>query len=224
MLIACVSPAAIHADESLNTLRYAERTRSITNAAKQNTLDKCAMLTPAQVAALIAETKILKARIANLTRRKQAANDFDDNRGMEFSGLEAKLRRAKVEAKAARDSCNAVASTADRLRERFMTFAGQKGVRGNIQNIFAALSVSGAIVANDVVLLHTHCCSILDKNRRGKESEALALRKTLCTAFTASFKRKSNCAMTLSSCLGRSSPNAWNLISKRPTSTCIHQS
>lgn len=103
----------------MNTLRYAERTRSITNSAKQNTLD--ANLTPAQCVALQAENKILKARIANLTRRN-AMNDvsvFDSSRGMEFSGLEAKLQLAKEQAKATRDSCNAVASTAVRLKERY---------------------------------------------------------------------------------------------------------
>jgi hypothetical protein len=114
----------MYADESINTLRYAERTRSITNSVKQNVLD--AILTPAQCAALQAENKILKARIANLTRRS-AVNELSvfGSRGMEFSGIEAKLQRAQEEAKATRDSCSAVSSTADRLRERYKKFAGK---------------------------------------------------------------------------------------------------
>lgn len=36
-MIACVSPAASNADESANTLRYAQRARSIQNLATQHT-------------------------------------------------------------------------------------------------------------------------------------------------------------------------------------------
>jgi hypothetical protein len=124
VLIACVSPADIYAEESMNTLRYAERTRSITNSVKQNTLHG-PILTPAQCDALQAENKILKARIANLTRRN--ATNYVTLSGstsrMEFSGLVAKLQQAKIQAKETRDSCNAVAATASRLKERYEKIA-----------------------------------------------------------------------------------------------------
>jgi hypothetical protein len=137
ILIACVSPADIHVEESINTLRYAERTRSITNCAKQNLID-VGSDTPAQCAALRAENKVLRARIANLTSRLgcetvgfpamkislMSLNDMQKSKrevGEVFSGIEAKLAKAQEEAQVARESCRNVSSAALRLKKRFET-------------------------------------------------------------------------------------------------------
>lgn len=137
ILIACVSPADIHVEESINTLRYAERTRSITNCAKQNLID-VGTNTPAQCAALRAENKVLRARIANLTRRlgcetggfpamKISLMSLDDMQtsqrevGAVFSGIEAKLAKAQEEAQVARESSHNISSAALRLKKRLET-------------------------------------------------------------------------------------------------------
>lgn len=102
--IACVSPAEMHLDESLNTLRYAERARSIVNnsiasSVQSNDLNP---MTPEQIVALQEENTILRARIANLTRR-QVMHDVNsiigaDRGGIKFDSIATKLHRAKLEA------------------------------------------------------------------------------------------------------------------------------
>ena len=61
VMVACVSPADSNIDETVNTLRYAERTRSIKNAAIRNVV--ATPLTPAEVAALRRENQMLKLQL-----------------------------------------------------------------------------------------------------------------------------------------------------------------
>ena len=70
MLISCVSPADIDMEESINTLRYAERARSISNSIKRNVAR--ALLTPEECAALTAENVRLKALVVKLKNRVAA--------------------------------------------------------------------------------------------------------------------------------------------------------
>lgn len=128
VLIACVSPASIHSDESLNTLRYAERTRSIKNYAKQNIVDDNVIMSPAQCSALRAENRVLRARIANLTQRGTAeylpstsasASASDNDVGAEFCSVKAKLAKAQEIAQATKDSTQIMVSPAIRLKERY---------------------------------------------------------------------------------------------------------
>ena len=67
VMMACVSPAEKNLDESVNTLRYAERARTITNAVKQNVVK--AVMTPAECAAMRGENKMLKAKVQELVKR-----------------------------------------------------------------------------------------------------------------------------------------------------------
>eukprot|EP00978_Attheya_sp_CCMP212_P028120 scaffold96287_cov47-Attheya_sp.AAC.1 len=67
VMIACISPAASNLDESMNTLRYAERSRTITNIIKQNVTS--AMLSPEESAAMRKENNELKSQLFNLTKR-----------------------------------------------------------------------------------------------------------------------------------------------------------
>jgi len=67
VMVACVSPAAKNLDESFNTLRYAERARTITNAVKQNVIK--AVMTPAECAAMRGENKMLKVKVQELVKR-----------------------------------------------------------------------------------------------------------------------------------------------------------
>jgi hypothetical protein len=135
VLIACVSPAENNVDESINTLRYAERSMSITNVVKQNVVQEA--LSPAECAALQAENKRLKANILQLQKRKvvdeskrSTSNLLDgglsqDERSVDAGllGLQAKLEMAKIEAKEAREHSRSVASTAGRWRDHFETMA-----------------------------------------------------------------------------------------------------
>ena len=79
VMMACVSPSEKNLDESVNTLRYAERARTITNAVKQNVLK--AVMTPAECAAMRGENKMLKSKVQELIKRvralEQSANDAD---------------------------------------------------------------------------------------------------------------------------------------------------
>ena len=60
-MVACVSPADSNIDETVNTLRYAERTRSIKNAAVRNVV--AAPLSPAEAAALRRENQMLRLKL-----------------------------------------------------------------------------------------------------------------------------------------------------------------
>lgn len=79
VMVACVSPTQKNLDESVNTLRYAERTRTITNAVKQNVFK--AAMTPAECAAMRGENKMLKSKVQELVKRvqllEQKAGDAD---------------------------------------------------------------------------------------------------------------------------------------------------
>jgi len=69
VMVACVSPYEKELDDSLNTLRYAESTRNITNRVKKNIKTKA--LTPAEGAALRRENKVLKSQLLEMTRKYQ---------------------------------------------------------------------------------------------------------------------------------------------------------
>jgi hypothetical protein len=134
VLIACVSPAENNVDESINTLRYAERSMSITNAVKQNVLQEA--LSPIECAALLAENKRLRAHVLQLQKRtlvedsKRSTSNLldggileDNRRSVDegLLGLQEKIRMAQGEAKEARENSRAVASTAGRWRDHFDT-------------------------------------------------------------------------------------------------------
>jgi hypothetical protein len=76
-------------------------------------------MTPEQIIALQEENTILRARIANLTRR-QAMNEFSnvlgsDRGGIQFAGIAAKLQRAKQEAAAIRQRTTSYQSKGDQI-------------------------------------------------------------------------------------------------------------
>ncbi len=62
VMVACVSPADSNLDETVNTLRYAERTRSIKNSAVRNIVETS--MSPAEAAALRRENQILKMKLS----------------------------------------------------------------------------------------------------------------------------------------------------------------
>jgi len=61
IMIACVSPADSNVEESLNTLRYAQRARSIKNSAVRNVVT---VMSPVEAAALRRENQMLKLQLA----------------------------------------------------------------------------------------------------------------------------------------------------------------
>ena len=127
ILIACISPAKIHADESLNTLRYAERAKSISNSISANfsKSDSSVAMTPTQIASIQEENRVLRARLTNMASMETMRNSID------VSGLQKKVQLAREEATATRLSCHEVTNTAERLRERLNIFhhKGKMGQR-----------------------------------------------------------------------------------------------
>jgi len=71
VMVACISPASVNLEESVNTLRYAQRAKSITNAVKQNVVARS--LSSTESFAMQRENKLLKNQIADLTK---ALNDM----------------------------------------------------------------------------------------------------------------------------------------------------
>ena len=69
IMIACLSPTNIFIDESLNTLRYAARTRSITNIVQSNITRKKSSGTTKEVIALKKENKLLKCKLDDISSR-----------------------------------------------------------------------------------------------------------------------------------------------------------
>ncbi|KAL7541944.1 hypothetical protein ACHAXR_011379 [Thalassiosira sp. AJA248-18] len=66
-MIACISPAESNIEESVNTLRYAERTRNIKNSAVRNVVS--AGLSASEAAALRRENQQLKLELARMESR-----------------------------------------------------------------------------------------------------------------------------------------------------------
>ncbi|EJK72698.1 hypothetical protein THAOC_05744, partial [Thalassiosira oceanica] len=71
VMIACVSPATANAEESVNTLRYAERTRNIKNLAVRNVVSSSGC-SAAEAAALRRENARLRSDVARLEGRLAA--------------------------------------------------------------------------------------------------------------------------------------------------------
>ena len=82
-MIACISPALSNVEESTSTLRYAERTRNIKNAAVRNVTAAGAALSPREAAALRRENQRLKLELA---RRDSRAATIAAGGGGHFAG------------------------------------------------------------------------------------------------------------------------------------------
>lgn len=116
LLIACISPADSHSDESMNTLRYAERSRSIANNVKRNAL-RPVNVSPTENA-LQQENHRLRAELNEVRRRMMQAENKENPGSANLSHIEEKIRRAKEEAKVTRESCLNVANQVSRWRDR----------------------------------------------------------------------------------------------------------
>ena len=124
LLIACVSPADMHVEESLNTLRYAERSRSITNLVKKNSFSATPLLTQKESDALRAENQWLKEELEKLRSQMFAGVDSRVSAGTcvlssGLSGLQEKLRLAQEEAELVKDSSHSVAEEVESLKDRY---------------------------------------------------------------------------------------------------------
>lgn len=121
VLIACVAPAHVYAEESLHTLRYAERSQSITNECQAystpNTALLASLMTPAQCMALQLENRRLRQRLERM--EGETTTNGDAAPWSPIPSLEQKLERARAQAKAARDSCTAMARQATAMQEKY---------------------------------------------------------------------------------------------------------
>jgi len=77
VMVACVSPADSNVEESINTLRYAQRTRNIKNSAVRNVV--VSAMSPAEAAALRRENQMLKLQ---LLQAKAAMNSMPSSMHM----------------------------------------------------------------------------------------------------------------------------------------------
>ena len=74
-MIACISPAESNIEESINTLRYAERTRNIKNSAKVNAVSDRSLAGEAEAAALRKENQQLKLDLSRMESRMMLSNN-----------------------------------------------------------------------------------------------------------------------------------------------------
>ena len=105
-MVACVSPADSNVEESINTLRYAERTRSIKNSAVRNVL--ATSLSPAEAAALRKENQMLKLQLFQAqTKMKSYSNSHNSVTADEvLKTLSEKLGNSEAPPKFFRDGIN----------------------------------------------------------------------------------------------------------------------
>lgn len=146
-MIACISPADIHVGESLNTLRYAQRSSSINNSICQNIAEGDKL--PLQYTALLAENRKLRARLSTYKRRQE---DYENETRMisqyvvqspsicsinensaDFSSIRAKLRLAEEEAKISRAYCKSFKSQSERLKDSIDFLGGKSAVVSQTQ-------------------------------------------------------------------------------------------
>lgn len=105
-LICCVSPSELYLEESINTLRYAERARSITNSLEQNVVTKAS---PFELAELRAENQRLRKQVQQLQKLLK---------GPDVQTLMDKVQHAKELSGEARESSLVVLQQADKWREQ----------------------------------------------------------------------------------------------------------
>ena len=117
-MIACVSTAEMHLEESLHTLRYAARARAITHTVRKNLLQS--PLSAHDASYLRAENQRLKARLDQYEGGVQMA---------EFSTLQAKLVQVEHEAQRAREHAKSVRRTADKWKQQFEKIKVAREVR-----------------------------------------------------------------------------------------------
>lgn len=87
VMIACISPADSNVEESINTLRYAERTRNIKNSAVRNVVSTG--LSASEAAALRRENQQLKLELAQMETKMHMAHSSGSfmQRGVAASGI-----------------------------------------------------------------------------------------------------------------------------------------
>jgi hypothetical protein len=82
VMIACISPADSNVEESINTLRYAERTRNIKNSAVRNVVSTG--LSASEAAALRKENQQLKLELAQMETRMYMTQSSSSSSGSAF--------------------------------------------------------------------------------------------------------------------------------------------
>lgn len=121
-MIACISPAESNVEESINTLRYAERTRNIKNSAVRNVVS--GGLSASEAAALRRENQQLKLELAQMEAKLQSskvdliqAPHSHSSRGT--GGLPALHNAVNIEATARLQAqCTSFLAEIDHLKEK----------------------------------------------------------------------------------------------------------
>lgn len=84
VMVACVSPADSNVDETVNTLRYAERTRNIKNSAIRNVV--VASLSPAEAASLRRENQMLKLKLFQAEAKISSLSSLGTTQNVSMKG------------------------------------------------------------------------------------------------------------------------------------------
>lgn len=94
VMIAHVSPANVHRDESKNTLNYADRANKISNKVERNVLD-VSYLHVAQYRDIISDLKSEISRLRNKMKEDRPSDRYDekeqDGHGSDFRSLREKI-------------------------------------------------------------------------------------------------------------------------------------
>lgn len=113
VMIACISPAQSNAEETINTLRYAERTRNIKNSAVRNLVS--GGLPSAEAAALRKENQQLKLELAQLRDGSISTGPMRSLPSLANTEVLIKLRA----------QCSSFLAENDLLKERIKSHSGE---------------------------------------------------------------------------------------------------
>jgi len=123
VMIACISPAESNIEESINTLRYAERTRNIKNSAVRNVVSSGG-LSASEAAALRRENQQLKLELARMESRMIVSSNnngaitsggVNGASGFSFGGLVVSTDNHNMELQA---QCSSLLAENDLLKSR----------------------------------------------------------------------------------------------------------
>ena len=127
IMVACLSPMESNLDETINTLRYAQRTRSIENSAVRNA--KSVNLTPEQSALILREKRDLKVM---LMRLKTQSNQSDKQKQLMQEQMKSKIAQLEAQLQSSTAEYVTVSRLADKYNSKLARYrvAAQVGTSG----------------------------------------------------------------------------------------------
>lgn len=180
IMVACVSPASVNQEETVNTLRYAQRTRCIDNVAVQNIVRLS--MSPSEAAALLRENQMLKTKLLQECSFVQAGASEDEKNRHETEQKELKRKVLQLESqlKASSAECHAASERADRFQSKLTHVKSVAQAAGVPTNV---LSPSASKTAHYLDAIASFSAPPSDhqpqKEEREKDSENARLKREL---------------------------------------------